>query len=547
MNASIRTSFFLAFVLSIGCLPLLSQEKLPVRPREQKVSAKDQSAASETGSQQPKERTRAEELKDKINGLAAKLDEFIKEKEQCESKAAKPARTEEGEKQKRSCSERLENQVRDEFSQDANPQLFIFSLLPSESEIHQQMNQRTDIAKQDYVRAAEDVRVDEQVGSEPANSGSTSLVSKGSVPSILGFAVDNGALTKTTSGTTITFRGNPVGIVQAFQKQGFIESYCKKQACPETSFLRKFSFAFSFDANRGTTQGTFTGDLQQLASYSVRYDILNRRDSRDVVYRDSWARLIQQKSQPLLNLEVRLAAYLSKDPLFQSWLKLAQDRVINAKSGDATKVIEEEVLKLQSLEQQAPLKRFLDQYSAGWSAYLNDRNALLEEVNKGMIFTFEYTGLRQVKAPNLSNFKLVAEGALYKGKVNLTSNVSLTILNSVGINSKSKKLNDIQFSGQIDVPLGQVQRISSFIFSMSGMYKRMMNNAMTSTGTEMMNTKGDIAVGQLKLTIPAKGTGVKIPISLTIANRTELIKEREVRGNIGVTFDMDSIFAKLKP
>jgi len=39
-------------------------------------------------------------------------------------------------------------------------------------------------------------------------TGSTSLVSKGSSPSLLGFALEHGGLTQTTSGNTITFRGN---------------------------------------------------------------------------------------------------------------------------------------------------------------------------------------------------------------------------------------------------------------------------------------------------------------------------------------------------
>lgn len=53
---------------------------------------------------------------------------------------------------------------------------------------------------------------------------------------------------------------------------------------------------------------------------------------------------------------------------------------------------------------------------------------------------------------------------------------------------------------------------------------------------------GGISFFQSKLTIPVKGAGVKIPISFTAAKRTELIKERELRGTVGVTFDFDSIF-----
>jgi hypothetical protein len=49
---------------------------------------------------------------------------------------------------------------------------------------------------------------------------------------------------------------------------------------------------------------------------------------------------------------------------------------------------------------------------------------------------------------------------------------------------------------------------------------------------------------QAKLTIPVKGSGVRIPLSLTASNRTELIREKEVRANFGFTFDFDSIFAR---
>ena len=79
------------------------------------------------------------------------------------------------------------------------------------------------------------------------------------------------------------------------------------------------------------------------------------------------------------------------------------------------------------------------------------------------------------------------------------------------------------------------------------MYERLLNNTITSAGLVVPNTKGDLAVGQFKITIPVKGSGVKIPISLSVANRTDLIKETDVRGNVGVTLDLDSLFAKSNP
>ena len=400
-------------------------------------------------------------------------------------------------------------------------------------------------SQEDYLKAIEEARVDKQVGGSDANAGSTSLAAKGSVPSILGFAVENGALTRTNSGTTITFRGNPVGIIQAFRKEGFIKSYCDD--CPETQFLRKFSFALSFDANRGTRPGTFSGDLQQIASYSVRYDLLNRRDPRNKAYREKWASFIGDEGRALGEALSKLATALEKDNAFQSWLTSAREALIAADIGETEGIVKKELGKLPTVMLPGGVERLILRGRKAVDDYLNNRNQILQDISNGPIVTFEYTGIRQLDAPDLSNFKLIAEGSLYKGKVDLTGNASFTILNSKPSGLNLKKVRDFQFSGQIDVPLGQIQKIGAFVFTMSAKYQRMVDNAMAPTGTTVANTKGDIAIAQLKLTIPAKGTGVKIPISLTIANRTELIKEREVRGNIGITFDLDSIFARLKP
>ena len=68
--------------------------------------------------------------------------------------------------------------------------------------------------------------------------------------------------------------------------------------------------------------------------------------------------------------------------------------------------------------------------------------------------------------------------------------------------------------------------------------------AQVLVNTVPVSTKGNIGLAQAKLTIPTKSAGVSIPVSVTWANRTELIKEKEVRANFGLSFDLDKIFAK---
>jgi hypothetical protein len=50
---------------------------------------------------------------------------------------------------------------------------------------------------------------------------------------------------------------------------------------------------------------------------------------------------------------------------------------------------------------------------------------------------------------------------------------------------------------------------------------------------------GWINAVQARVMLSVKGSGVKIPLSLSYSNRTELLDEKEVRGHVGVTFDMD--------
>jgi hypothetical protein len=67
--------------------------------------------------------------------------------------------------------------------------------------------------------------------------------------------------------------------------------------------------------------------------------------------------------------------------------------------------------------------------------------------------------------------------------------------------------------------------------------------ASTAASAAPLAPKGHLGIGQVKLTIPVKD-GIKIPLSITVANRTELIPEKKIiRANFGMTFDFDALMA----
>ncbi|MDT4968105.1 MAG: hypothetical protein QOJ64_2842 [Acidobacteriota bacterium] len=394
----------------------------------------------------------------------------------------------------------------------------------------------------------QDIRVDKQIGGGSSNAGSTSLVSKGAGPAILGFAVENGALTQSVSKTIVTYRGNLVGTIEALRNKGFIAAF--RDDSPGTKFLRKLSYSFSFDTSQGNLPGTFTANSQQLTGYSFRYEFLNDRDPRGRKYQQRWKDLADKDFQPVLNA---IGAVAQDDPagLLNAW----SDKAAAAIAAKGTREeIRKEILRqldeeLPTLDQLTPAQQqAVTQFQAQYEKFLTNRKTLRDVISKGALVTLEFTENRRAGMVDISNFKVIAEGDLLNlfgvgsGRTELTYNGSMTFFNSQP-GPGMKRLRDFDHSLQLDFPF-IVPNFGSFNLSFAGQYKRMMEDE--KMGTTVMNTKGDIAVGQLKFTFPVKG-GFKIPLSVTFANRTEFVKEKEVRGNIGFTFDLDSLFARFKP
>ena len=62
-----------------------------------------------------------------------------------------------------------------------------------------------------------------------------------------------------------------------------------------------------------------------------------------------------------------------------------------------------------------------------------------------------------------------------------------------------------------------------------------------------MNGMNSMIKGQGKIVIPIYRTGIDLPLSFTIANRTEFIDEKEVKGQFGFTFDISRLVNALRP
>lgn len=411
------------------------------------------------------------------------------------------------------------------------------------------LDQKTErIAIAELTSQAENASNSKQVGASGSSAGSTSLALKAGVPAILGFAVENGALAKDTSGTTVTFSGNPVGLLEALRKKGFIQSFQEQDDF--TQFLRKFSFGVSFDTNRGSQPGTFLGDKQQLSGYSLKYNIIDQRDPRSSGNTARWESLTAKQAADLagaINDFVRQLTPGHAPPELEAWRNSANGALGKAATLDEIqRVLVEYLDKLGAVKLPDDLSTRVKNVATNFDAYLDERNRILGEIANGWLATVEYNNTRPIGSPSLSHFRFLAQKGAYNGSIDFTGNASMSFYNSLPTGPNANRLRDFFFAGQLDVPIGDVTKTGVFLLSFTGRYERLLNDQ-TIAGTTAVIRKGDVGVFQAKLTVPIRGTAIKIPLSFTVANRTELIKEKEVRGNFGITFDLDSIMAKFNP
>ena len=394
-------------------------------------------------------------------------------------------------------------------------------------------------------------RSDKQVGATASASGTTTLVSKGTVPKILGLAVENGAVTQTQDGTTVTFRTNVGGAVRALAGKGFFQ--LAQDSDPSLWLLDRLSGSVSFDTSRGAGDATLTADQQQLSQLTARIQVVNHRDPQGATALLRWRQQLFPLQTQISKDAVILSEAIEADGAVQAWLAAAADAISAAKAATAAKPADEQVAALEAALKTAETKfpgalqpdtiAALTAFERSSSAFVMERDTVLKGLANGVLASLEYTNDRPIKAPHTSNVRLIGEVG---GTVDLTGNASLTFFDQTPIGA-TRSVRDVQFSGQLDIKMGSADDVGAFILSAGAKYVRQFENSFSDDGVMLPNSKGTIAVGQVKLTVPVKGAGIRVPLSVTFANRTELITEHIVRANVGVTYDLDTIFARFRP
>jgi hypothetical protein len=189
-------------------------------------------------------------------------------------------------------------------------------------------------------------------------------------------------------------------------------------------------------------------------------------------------------------------------------------------------------------------------------AFESGRTGLFQRMQKRFVMAAELVRTRPPLVPASSTYRVVAEGRP-GGAWNVTGNLAVTHQDSgtvlVPEPVETGGWRDFQLAVQAERTLGKADPCSgqggvgrpalAFEYLLQDLRDK---GSVTFGGHQYAVERGAIHAAQAKLTIPVKGSGVKIPLSISYANRTELLKEKNVRGHIGMTFDLSVLAAAVR-
>jgi hypothetical protein len=427
----------------------------------------------------------------------------------------------------------------------------------------------------------EEGQVDKQVGANGGTGGSTTLVGHGLAPSILGFAFEAGGIERNVSGSVVTLRANPVTLLQALAKK-----YGPGIKPPDEAFLNalgRLNVAATFDTGRtpSTSAGSanpFLANYQQLTEFSARFALFNGRDP----YRlKNWTKFNALAKTPAAANVVEAAnAFLPTlmvDPAFSAALASAASSLVDATNDEER----DAALKLFDTSLLSTIKRLsisgtvLESFVTNSQKVAEARNKLVKEIESQALVNLEYALVRPPSlttasggdvntaflqpyamslaaaspvvssglnaTPDISALRLIATWRA--GGSDLSWNAAATIFNTLRP-GMSGQFRDFNTGAAASIPIGSLPRAGKVTATLAGRYMYLHQKPLgidVLFNSAKVNTPGHIRWFQAKLTFPGPAKAIKIPLSFTYSNRTELIAEKDVRVNIGFSFDLDAV------
>ena len=424
------------------------------------------------------------------------------------------------------------------------------------------------------LRGIESLRLNKILQSAAA-AGGTSAVSSAIGPALLGAAIEYGGVLQESTGTTTTLRVNALGIAKlAVGAEQF--PYCPaidpKQCKTSSRWLRRVSGSASFEQiSAATGKSTRTtppsasdllGSDFRVSWWGVRLEITGAGRLDDPAYTRAWTASIvalRGRAEPAaFTAAVGNLFGGSNADLYADWhLETVAALKAATTTTDFQSVFNERMQALaDALLSADPLfASKLVAASRAFSGYFAVRDDFImkAQVHKASL---EYTNHSPLNQPDTSNIRFIYSHQPTKAPLVFTLNAALTAYNTKP--SEGGPLRDVQAAGQLDRQLGQVPSLGLAVLTLAVYYQWMKDDAVidlsqtaasaltglkfADNATTVLGTAGHIVMLQGKVSIPLNDV-VKVPISVTWSNRRELVPDTHtMRGQVGLTIDLDGVF-----
>jgi len=446
-----------------------------------------------------------------------------------------------------------------------------------------------------------------QNGGAPTASGSTNLVSKPTTTDFISMAAESGAFTDTLNGTTMTIQANGLGLIKYFGNQPVFQRWESKYA----DLIQPLTFTVTLNvAQSGSTTAPTAGSANattppsiasvllptnnaSFSSFGVNYAVYRPYNPQDKNFRKNWDAALTSNQSALdaaiaviRENEQTLAPSIEKSqPTEQQkaqWHKAAKDAedAFDAHKGGDNKNFEKFVAAYTQYE-----NAFIDAFLASspdvpkqvlelgkaLDAFRDVVYTVLDKARGKPLATLSYLYSSPQDKPATHSFTAVLS-YLFKGDdpknrtaltgAQLTANFTTAIYASLPAGAQYGRLRDFQLSGEFDKPFGGTPDEPRGTWSLAGygqyQYDPTVLNITAGNlvpGTNiplpgdaqvLLGTAGWLGVAQGKLTINLK-KGLSIPVAVKWSNKTDLLKGDDVRGQVGLSYDLSALSKLISP
>jgi hypothetical protein len=444
-------------------------------------------------------------------------------------------------------------------------------------------------------------QTNKQTGATPQADGSTSAVEKTAVSQLLAIAVENGGIVNNVSGNTMTLSTSAYGLFAAlFGDSAQSYARCWSSHCGQLGASATFNLTDTSDPLGSATH-------KQVSQWQAKYSFLDKsarshrvdelwikgpRRTAQAMMTAARAHEDQDLKNELQGLSDRIVSVTSENASELIPMISASRKTGNAKDNqqiniavankvlsylDTNKEFQEHLQRVINLPSE---KAWAEGFSDSLIAFEKSRGTFEDEV-KGLVkgFNGDLTfGEQYPSAPASSSSssasKLPSASASGTGSAHQPTyliaglDFSWDPKSKAGIDPPKKipswtlnfkssfypnpnpALKEGAFrgghvAGQLQWSLGSGPFIkgpddkSQVTLSLNSNYERLQENQ------HQTGKKADVIVGNGKLEIPIS-SGVSFPLSISVANASEQVKETYVRGNFGLSFDLDKLASLLK-